>query len=50
MYQASCYFAAVEVDVKNVTGRIAAWNIIELVLRKVMYLIRYFQDVKCVDC
>ena len=25
-------------------------GIIELVLRTVMYLIRYFQGVKCVDC
>ena len=26
MCQASCHFAAVEADVKNVTGSVAAWN------------------------
>ena len=26
MCQASCHFAAVEADAKNVTGSVAAWN------------------------
>ena len=26
MCQASCHFAAVEADAKNVTGRVVAWN------------------------
>ena len=47
VYQAIYLFAAIETDAKNFTGRI---GVIELVLRTVMYLIRYFRGIMWVDC
>ena len=49
--QASCPFAAVETDTKNVTGSVAASNnrTSSAYSYTVMYLIRYFQGVKYID-
>ena len=46
VYQAIYLFAAIETDAKNFTGKI---GVIELVLRTVMYLIRYFRGIMWVD-